>query len=353
MKNQISTPKQIMFTLVVVLLTCIIQGVSYGQENGKIYWMESGKIRRANLDRTAVEDVLTKMPFVTDIALDLRHRKLYWVNASTAEIQRANLDGSNIESIVTGYNLPPEGGGMRIRCSNLKCEGTAFPDGGTPVELSHEQLNKPYSISLDADANKIYWGNWHIDIIQRANLDGSEMEDLTVEQRMILDFKQWISPLSMELDIDAGKMYWTDGKRGKIGRANLDGSEIEYIMTDMRTPYGLALDLHARQMSWTNSVTGAIQRASLNGNNVEDVVTGLRSPRDIVLDPRSDKMYWINQGAGKIQRANLDGTNVTNILTGLIFPTSIALDTSETYNVTDVAPDTNKLTTTWANVKVQ
>lgn len=45
MKNQISTPKQIMFTLVVV----------------KMYWINRGtdKIQRANLDGTNVRDIIT------------------------------------------------------------------------------------------------------------------------------------------------------------------------------------------------------------------------------------------------------------------------------------------------------
>ena len=45
------------------------------KKTAKYIGWNRGKIRRANLDGTAVEDVLTKMPFVTDIALDLRHRK--------------------------------------------------------------------------------------------------------------------------------------------------------------------------------------------------------------------------------------------------------------------------------------
>lgn len=53
---------------------------------------------------------------------------------------------------------------------------------------------------------------------------------------------------------------------------------------------------------------------------------------------------------GKIQRANLDGSNVRNILTELEHPFNIALDLDGIY---DVAPGTDMLTTTWANIKVQ
>ena len=50
------------------------------------------------------------------------------------------------------------------------------------------------------------------------------------------------------------KMYWTNaGSRDKIQRANLDGSNIEdLITTGLSYPVGLALDLTRRMMYWTD-----------------------------------------------------------------------------------------------------
>lgn len=357
MKNQVLKHKRIMFILVAILLTFVIQGISYGQRSGKIYWTEAGKIRRANLNGSAPEDILTEIPPATDIALDLRNRKIYWVENFTAKIQRANLDGSNIENIVTGYDLPPEGGRISIRCRNRKCEGTAIPKDDVPIELTHEQLIDPNCIAIDTNANKVYWGNGHLNIFQRSNFNGSDIEDLTIEEWILpvdARIKQWLDPLNIELDLEADKIYWTDASGRKIQRANLDGSNAEDLVTETHMAYGLALDLSARQMYWTNTVTGKIQRASLNGNRVKDLVTGLRYPSDIVLDLHSHKMYWVdideNTKIGKIQRANLDGSNVTDVITGLDFPFDIDLDPNGFYDVTS---DTNKLTTIWANVKIQ
>ncbi len=71
-------------------------------------------------------------------------------------------------------------------------------------------------------------------------------------------------------------------------------------------------------------------------------------------------MYWVEEDTqkhngkiihkSKIQRANLDGSDITDILTNLGYIGGIALDLHGVY---DVAPDTNKLTTTWANMKKQ
>ena len=71
---------------------------------------------------------------------------------------------------------------------------------------------------------------------------------------------------------------------------------------------------------WTGWDTGKIQRANLDGSNVEDLVTGLHLVGTLALDMASGKMYWIDLGPGKIQRANLDGSNVEDLVTGLESP---------------------------------
>jgi low density lipoprotein receptor-related protein 5/6 len=205
MKNMLAFQKLIVFTLVVVLLTFVVQGMGYAQGRGKIYWTESGKIRRANLNGSAVEDIITELEQPRDITLDLRNRKMYWIKSHPSKIRCANLDGSNIENIVTGFEF--------ISC-----------------------------IAVDAKRSKIYFANRHLNQIQRANLDGSDIEDLVPLNR--------IAPMNIELDMDAGKMYWTDIWDEKITHANLDGSNIEDLVIDMFEPNGLALDVHARQMYW-------------------------------------------------------------------------------------------------------
>jgi hypothetical protein len=43
------------------------------------------------------------------------------------------------------------------------------------------------------------------------------------------------------LDVAGGKIYWTEAKIGKIKRANLDGSEVEEIFTGLSAPSRIAL----------------------------------------------------------------------------------------------------------------
>ena len=159
--------------------------------------------------------------------------------------------------------------------------------------------------------------------IQRANLDGSNVEDLITTGLYGLR--------GIALDVERGKMYWTDWGTTKIQRANLDGSNVEDLITaGLTTPLGIALDVGRGKMYWTDTGTDEIQRANLDGSNVEDLITtGLSRPNGIALDVGRGKVYWTDWGTAKIQRANLDGSQVEDLITtGLRTPGGIALDTS-------------------------
>ena len=175
----------------------------------------------------------------------------------------------------------------------------------------------------------MYWTDSGTEKIQRANLDGSNVEDLITTGLE--------EPFGIALDVGRGKMYWTDSGPAKIQRANLDGSNVEdLITTGLRQPVGIALDVGRGKMYWTDNGTEKIQRANLGGGNIEDLVTGLGTPVGIALDVGRDKMYWVDQHTNKIQRANLDGSNVEDLITtGLERPFGIALDTSGPINDSD------------------
>ena len=171
------------------------------------------------------------------------------------------------------------------------------------------------NIALDVSARKMYWTD--SDEIWRANLNGTNIEVLLTGLGI---------PSAIALDVSARKMYWTD--TGKIHRANLDGTNSEVLLTGVNSG-GIALDVSAGKMYWTDLDTDGIRRANLNGTNIENLVpTRLGFPRGIALDVSARKMYWIDADTGKIHRANLDGTNSEVLLTGLGLPQAIALDVS-------------------------
>ena len=68
---------------------------------GKVYWTEtaaqSGRIRRANLDGSSVQNVATGL--MAPLSFAVASGKVYWTSAR--RLQRANLDGTNSEVLET------------------------------------------------------------------------------------------------------------------------------------------------------------------------------------------------------------------------------------------------------------
>ena len=76
---------------------------------------------------------------------------------------------------------------------------------------------------------------------------------------------------------------------------------------------------------WTDQGTRRIRRAELDGTEVEDLVTGLGNPVGLAMDVGEGKIYWTDASEDKIQRANLDGSEVEDLVTeGLSHPTGLA-----------------------------
>ena len=270
-----------------------------------IFWTDNntGKIQRANLDGSNVQDLVTQgLETPSGIVLDVAGGKMYWTDNRTNKIQRANLDGSNVQDLVT------------------------------------QGLRSPSGIALDVAGGKIYWTDYDTEKIQRANLDGSNIEDLVTQGLY--------APRGIVLDVGAGKMYWTDsGTGGKIQRANLDGSNVQDLVTQGLTwPSGIALDVAGGKIYWTDYGTDKIQRANLDGSNIEDLVTqGLSNPNGIALDVAGGKIYWTDGRTDKIQRANLDGSNIEDLVTqGLETPGGIAIGIFSPVNPAIVKEDVNR-----------
>ena len=271
--------------------------VSSWNSQAFIYWVDylAGTIKRANLDGSNIKTLVSSASEPHSIALDMVNGKMYWTDEEWDHVRRADLDGTNIETVVA-------------------------------------RQDDPYGIALDVAGGKVYWTDEEWDIIRRANLDGTNIETVVPGLE---------DPYGIALDVDRGKMYWTDPVTGKIQRANLDGPNIEDLVTRVGGR-GIALDLGSGKMYWTNVWVDKIQRANLDGSNIEDLVTeGLDLPNGIALDVVGRKMYWTNVREKKIQRANLDGPNIEDLVTeGLIFPTGIAVSVTPRSPVLAFSPPT-------------
>ena len=213
--------------------------IAVDASNGKVYWTEKtgesrGTINSANLDGTGVTELTSILSVPMGITVDVTGSKLYWTNAR-GRIQSANLDGSSIQNVLQDLSGP------------------------TDIVVSN---------------GFIYWtegGN----SIRRVSMSG---------QKIVGDVAANLGSVG-GLAVGGGKVYWTEMTAtggGTINSANADGTGATELASILATPMGISVDTAGSKLYWTNA-RGRVQRANLNGSGIQNVVDGLGSPGDIVI----------------------------------------------------------------------
>ncbi len=251
-----------------------------------------GFIQRVDLNGGAVETVVVTGNGVRGITIEPAGAALYWADVNALVIRRSNLDGGDVQDIITSG------------------------------------LEWPRSIAADAGSGKIYYGDQVSYLLQRANLDGSSPQTL----------RSTAFHAGLAIDSVNGKVYWSTSDadvKGKILRCNLDGSGLETVISSSDPefkPAGVAVDPAGGRVYWTDYVVDVIRRANLDGSDMQDLywVGSNRNPRPICLDLPHGKVYWgqdvLLQGyEGKIMRMDLDGAVPEDFVTGLGLVTELAI----------------------------
>jgi virginiamycin B lyase len=178
----------------------------------------------------------------------------------------------------------------------------------------------------------VYWTNDDGGTIGRANLDGTE-----VNQSFIGGAN---SPIGVA--VNGTHIYWANFGNASgttIGRANLDGTEAnQSFITTATGPCGPGVD--SAHVYWANGAT--IGRANLDGTGVDtSFVTGAGIPCGVAAN--SSFIYWANQSSfGTIGRVGLDGTtgkDLNFVPTGSgSLPTGVAVDGAHVYWANNNSP---------------
>jgi hypothetical protein len=187
------------------------------------------------------------------------------------QVQRANLDGTMLETLVTTGS----GDTARSDASNW-CVG----------------------IALDVPGKKIYWtqkggDNAGVGSLRRAGLDVPAGEDPAHRTDIEVLFDHLPEPIDLDVDLSTRLMYWTD--RGNPPKGNT------VSRAPMDPPPG-----------------GAASRT-----DQQILVSGLAEGIGISLDPPHDAMYFTDLG-GTVYASKLDGTGEKKLLTGQGSLTGIA-----------------------------
>lgn len=254
-------------------------GVAVDVAGDHIYWtgmgvpaMNDGFVMRSNLDGTNVKTLVpaggTHTP--KQIKLDLAGGKMYWSDREGMRVMRANLDGSSIETLVTtgqtdadrmdnsrwcvgialdlarGYVYWSQKGPANGHVGTLRRAHLAIPAAQTSVtrtdiEILYDLLPEPIDIDLDLAAGYIYWTDRADNTVSRAPIEiPAGLTAATRTDRKILVPNVPVA-IGVALDLARGKVYYTSGSNGALGRVNLDGTENESLIPMAGNLTGIAL----------------------------------------------------------------------------------------------------------------
>ena len=244
-------------------------GIVVDLEAGHLYWTNmgnpsanDGSIERSDFDGQNLTHIVPPGATFTpkQLQLDEKNRKLYWCDREGMRIMRANLDGSNLETLLDTSEGDSRPG------KNIKkwCVG----------------------IALDVEAGKLYWTQKGSDNagegrIFRANLEIPKGQTPANRKDVELLYDNLPEPIDLELDLANRTIYWTDRgdpprgntvNRAPMNPAQGNGKKEPVIIFDhLMEGIGIALDLKGGRMFLTD-LGGSVYSANLDGSNKKTVL---------------------------------------------------------------------------------
>jgi DNA-binding beta-propeller fold protein YncE len=238
-------------------------GVAVDAAARRIYWTNmgnptanDGSIERADVDGQNRQTIVRPGDTFTpkQLQLEKKSAKLYWCDREGMRVMRANLEGSNIETLVDTSQ-----GDQRPGPDATKwCVGVA----------------------VDVDGGKVYWTQKGPDNAGQGRLFRAGVElpaGQTASNRADIEvlYDGLPEPIDLELDLNNRVMYWTDRgdpPRGNtVNRAPMDADAKgrpapEIVLTHLMEGIGIALDLKGDRMFITD-FGGNVFSARLDGSD--------------------------------------------------------------------------------------
>jgi len=245
---------------------------------GHLYWTNMGHLKendgsifRSDLDGRNMTTIVPPGSTFTPKQLQIEgtSRKLYWCDREGMRVLRANLNGSNVETLVDTSHGDPRPGpdptkwcvGIAVDVDGGKIywtqkggdnagEGRIFranieiPSGQTPtnrgdIELIYDCLPEPIDLDIDPSTRTLYWtdrgdpprGN----TVNRAQLDAKPGKRKPPE----IVFDHLMEGIGLVLDHEGGRMFITDFA-GTVYSATLDGSDRRALLIGQGNLTGIA-----------------------------------------------------------------------------------------------------------------
>uniref|UniRef100_A0A671SX20 Low-density lipoprotein receptor-related protein 6-like n=1 Tax=Sinocyclocheilus anshuiensis TaxID=1608454 RepID=A0A671SX20_9TELE len=222
-------------------------------------------INRMVIDELQSPDIMLpihSLRNVRAIDYDPLDRQLYWIDSKQNAIRRAQEDGNQSETVVSGASL-----GLQ-----------------------------PYDLSIDVYSRFIYWTSEVTNVINVTRIDGSRVG--------VVLRGEHDKPRAIVVNPERGYMYFTNlqERSPKIERAALDGTEREVLFfSNLGKPVALAVDNELGKLFWVDMDLRRIESSDLSGAN-RIVIEDSNILQPVGLTVFGNFLYWIDRQQQMIER---------------------------------------------------
>lgn len=179
----------------------IVVGIDYECNGKMVYWTDvAGRsISRVSLEPGAEPEVIISSGLISPegIAIDYRHRTMYWTDSGHDKIEKADLDGQH----------------RRV--------------------LFDTDLVNPRAIVVDPIRGNLYWTDWYREApkIEVSSLDGTN-------RRMLVNTDLGL-PNGLTVDLLTGEVCWADAGTKKLECILANGQGRHTIHSNLNYPFGI------------------------------------------------------------------------------------------------------------------
>lgn len=220
-------------------------GLAVDSLNGKIYYTDfyddstpDGKIWRMNMDGSNLENIVSGIADPYSIAVDIKLGKIYWAD-DAGNISKANLDGAQLER-----------------------------------QFVHVPNGQMRGISVNSKTNKIYFYEVNEENLYVVNSDGTG-------RQVIVDGAYGYSVFVDEVN---DKLYYEDRNEPAIMQTNLDGTgKVKIADVPGTHVYAIGIDYITKKLYWSDMSNGMIKRSNLDGTKQENFISQINSPRGFFI----------------------------------------------------------------------
>jgi len=125
-------------------------------------------------------------------------------------------------------------------------------------------------------------------------------------------------PLGFDVDVVSCTLFWSTGRKNRNFRAGTiyassitDSSRAIILHNSLGYPEEIAVNWITRKLYWSDTLLATIEYSDLDGTNRQTLLSDIKRVGAITIDPRVNDIYWVSLQRRNyvIEKMKLDGTD--------------------------------------------